>query len=105
MKLTKVVATVSMSLALMALSSSAFALLACALDVETAQGTWRNEVYASRGDEFGNGTVRKLDDGDKCRRNGRRIGPDICRDAGSTQYRIRAKKNSGKEVTWYEQCS
>jgi hypothetical protein len=91
-------------LTLTALSTPSFALQFCALDVAGADGIWREVVKANRGEEFGDATVNKLDDGDTCRRNGRQIGPDECRAADAVQYRIRAMKNSGVEKSWFEQC-
>jgi hypothetical protein len=91
-------------LALTALSTPTFALQFCALDVAGPDGIWKEVVHADRGEDFGDKTVNKLDDGDTCRSAGREIGPDECQSADGVQYRIRAMKNNGVQKTWFGQC-
>lgn len=98
------------SLMLMTLSSPTFALQFCALDLKNSDGTWdKNVIHADRGESFGKRVVNKGDDGDTCRSQGRRIGPDECQlrnaeTGAARKYRIRAGKNSGKEKNWVESC-
>lgn len=93
-----------LALALSALTAPAFALQYCALDVQKTDGSWQEVVHADRGEDFGDKTVNKLDDGDTCRSEGRKIGPNQCQDVSGVQYRIRAMKNNGVQKTWFEQC-
>jgi hypothetical protein len=91
-------------LTLTALSTPTYALQYCALDVQEPTGVWVEKVHADRGEKFGSKTVNKLDDGDTCRSEGRKIGPDWCQDTGGVQYRTRAMKNTDVEKIWYGQC-
>lgn len=86
------------------LSTPSFALQFCALDVQGKDGAWTNVLHADRGEKFGDKTVNKLDDGDTCRSEGRKIGPDYCQSSDGIQYRTRAMKNTDVEKTWYGQC-
>ena len=89
--------------ALATMSSPAFALQWCKLEVKV-NGNWQEEVFADRGDHFGSRKVGKWDDWDTCRSQGRKIGPDECRAAGGSHYKIVGRKNNGTEKQETNSC-
>jgi len=83
-----------------AYSAPSQALQSCELKVDGA-----SIAFAGRGDEFFDKKVNKWDDGDTCRSQGRKYGPNECRDIDGTTYTTIAVRNNGTRKVWDEVCS
>lgn len=95
-KLASFVAAIATTIAI---ASPASALQYCELHVGPNEGgPWTRVIRADRGEPFGHRTVNKFDDGDTCRSQGRRIGPNICQEHNQNWYEIRGRRNGGRDL-------
>lgn len=96
----KMIFAVPVIVAAFGYSVPSHALQSCELKVDGASVT-----FAGRGDDFYDKTVNKWDDGDTCRSQGRKYGPNECRDISGTTFTTIAVKNNGTKKVWDEVCN
>jgi hypothetical protein len=90
------------------LTSTAHALQWCRLDILDTGGAVIKTTTASRGEDFGDKTVRKLKDCDVCWSEGKKLGPQsgYCgyNNGAGDEYKITCMKNSGTIKTKEYNC-
>jgi hypothetical protein len=85
------------------ISTEAMAIQYCKLEVKNGDGKVTYTKMSSRGEDFFDSIVNKLDDCDTCRRNGREHGPKNCA-SDSKEYVITCQKNGGDKKDWNHLC-
>lgn len=81
------------------ITSSAFAIQWCEIEILDAQGNLLRSKVSERGEKFGNREVKKLYDCDTCWNGGKYLGPrsDYCgiNNGAGYEYKVTCMKNSG----------
>lgn len=95
----KIASTIAAVATTLVLASPASALQSCELKIDGDQ-----IEFAGRGQPFYDKKVNKWDDGDTCRSQGRKYGPNECRVHDGSTYLIKAVRNNGNVKDWEYDC-